>query len=151
MKRTQMGQGVVGKWIERVGSIKASTVELSRVEMNKRVRKKGDSKTGGRVKGTPNKMTTALKDMILGALDELGGQKYLKEQAIANPASFMTLLGKVLPSVIEGPGGAPLFELVSTEVLLVGLRDLRELRNPQTPERLMKIPGVVEAMEVYGR
>ena len=119
--------------------------------MNKRVRKKGDSKTGGRVKGTPNKMTTALKDMILGALDELGGQKYLKEQAIANPASFMTLLGKVLPSVIEGPGGAPLFELVSTEVLLVGLRDLRELRNPQTPERLMKIPGVVEAMEVYGR
>lgn len=54
-------------------------------------------KTGGRVKGTPNKTTKALKEMILGALDDAGGQAYLKAQAARNPAAFLTLVGKVLP------------------------------------------------------
>jgi len=35
--------------------------------------------------------------MILGALNEVGGMDYLAQQATANPAAFMTLLGKVLP------------------------------------------------------
>lgn len=55
----------------------------------------------GRKKGTPNKVTKALKEMILGALDEAGGQRYLKKQADENPVAFMTLLGKVLPSEIK--------------------------------------------------
>jgi hypothetical protein len=33
-------------------------------------------KTGGRQKGTPNKMTATLKEMILGALDQVGGESY---------------------------------------------------------------------------
>jgi len=40
--------------------------------------------------------------MILGALNEVGGMDYLAQQATANPAAFMTLLGKVLPTRIEG-------------------------------------------------
>lgn len=59
-------------------------------------------KTGGRTKGTPNKTTKALKDMILGALEDVGGQKYLNQQAKENPVAFMTLLGKVVPSEIKG-------------------------------------------------
>lgn len=59
---------------------------------------------GGRKAGTPNKVTKELKDMILGALDEAGGQKYLQGQADANPTAFLTLLGKVLPSEIKGAG-----------------------------------------------
>ena len=59
----------------------------------------------GRPKGTPNKVTAALKDMILGALadagEELepggGGQAYLKAQALNNPKAFLPLVGKVLP------------------------------------------------------
>ena len=51
----------------------------------------------GRAKGSTNKVTKALKDMILGALDDAGGQDYLKKQATENPAAFMTLIGKVLP------------------------------------------------------
>ena len=54
-------------------------------------------KTGGRVKGTPNKVTGALKDMILTALSNKGGVAYLERQADANPTAFMTLVGKVLP------------------------------------------------------
>jgi len=56
----------------------------------------------GRVAGTPNKITTALKDMILGALDDAGGQAYLTRQAEENPVAFMGLVGKVLPTTLAG-------------------------------------------------
>jgi hypothetical protein len=52
-------------------------------------------------------MTRALKDMILQALDDAGGQQYLVEQASKNPVAFMTLLGKVLPLQVSGEGGGP--------------------------------------------
>jgi hypothetical protein len=51
----------------------------------------------GRKKGTPNKINAALKDMILGALSDAGGQAYLAGQAAANPNAFMALVGRVLP------------------------------------------------------
>lgn len=55
----------------------------------------------GRPKGTPNKVTSDVRAMIHGALDQLGGQSYLVEQARANPAAFMTLVGKILPKEIK--------------------------------------------------
>ena len=58
-------------------------------------------KTGGRVKGTPNKTTAELKDMILRALDKAGGEKYLTAQAALNPQAFLTLVGKILPKDIN--------------------------------------------------
>ena len=54
-------------------------------------------KTGGRKKGVANVVTKELRDMILGALDDAGGQKYLAAQAIDNPGAFLSLVGKVLP------------------------------------------------------
>jgi hypothetical protein len=75
------------------------------------------SKTG-RAKGTPNKTTALLKDAILRAAEAAGGEEtddspgglvaYLQAQAIANPAPFMALLGKVLPMQIVGPGDGPI-------------------------------------------
>ena len=65
-------------------------------------------KTGGRVKGTPNKVTGDLKAMILGALDKAGGLDYLADQAIENPGPFMTLVGKVLPHQVTGADGGPI-------------------------------------------
>ena len=65
-------------------------------------------KTGGRVKGTPNKVTSTLKDMILQALDQQGGAEYLYRQADENPAAFMTLVGKVLPMQVTGAEGGPI-------------------------------------------
>ena len=55
----------------------------------------------GRVKGVPNKTTKALKDMILGALDQAGGEDYLLKQAKTNPGAFMQLIGKVLPTELK--------------------------------------------------
>lgn len=39
--------------------------------------------------------------MILGALDDVGGQAYLARQAEENPGPFLTLIGKVLPMSIN--------------------------------------------------
>jgi hypothetical protein len=69
----------------------------------------GNGKPGpGRPKGVPNKATTALKDMILGALGDNGGQAYLAVQARENPTAFLTLLGKVLPLQVAGENGEAL-------------------------------------------
>jgi hypothetical protein len=58
----------------------------------------------GRPKGAANVVNRTLRDMILGALDDAGGQAYLAEQAHKNPAAFLTLLGRVLPrEPIETP------------------------------------------------
>jgi hypothetical protein len=55
----------------------------------------------GRPKGSQNKITKDLKNMILGALSDVGGQSYLARQAIENPNAFMALLGKVLPTTLS--------------------------------------------------
>lgn len=73
----------------------------------------GKGKAGpGRPKGLPNKTTTALKEAILLAAEQAGGRggtvAYLRQQAIDNPAAFMTLLGKVLPMQVQGDPSAPL-------------------------------------------
>lgn len=39
--------------------------------------------------------------MILGALDDAGGQAYLARQADENPGAFLALVGKILPKNIE--------------------------------------------------
>lgn len=62
----------------------------------------GKIEGAGRKKGVPNKITTDLKQMILGALDKSGGQAYLQQQAKDNPTAFLTLIGKVLPLTVNG-------------------------------------------------
>jgi hypothetical protein len=69
--------------------------------------KKGERR-GGRKKGTPNKWTGSLKDMILGALADVGGRDYLAEQAIKNPSIFVGLVGRVLPLQVKEGGGDPM-------------------------------------------
>jgi hypothetical protein len=64
-------------------------------------RPKGQPRTGGRQKGTPNKLSGDLKEMILGALDDAGGRKYLAARAADTPGPFLTLLGKILPTVVD--------------------------------------------------
>lgn len=61
-------------------------------------------KTGGRTKGTPNKVTGEVKAMILEALNDVGGVTYLIERAKENPVAFLTLLGKVMPLQLNGAG-----------------------------------------------
>jgi hypothetical protein len=67
-------------------------------------------KKQGRPKGAPNKATKELKDMILGALNDAGGQKYLHERANdpKTQGAFLALIGKVLPMQVTGADNGPL-------------------------------------------
>jgi len=60
----------------------------------------------GRPKGSTNKNTAILKDMLLQALDEAGGVDYLLARAKdkKTQGAFLSLLGKVLPMQVTGPG-----------------------------------------------
>lgn len=69
---------------------------------------KGRPKTGGRQAGTPNKVSGTLKEMILDALEQKGGVAYLVKRAEDTPAAFMILLGKVLPTQVQGDPEFPL-------------------------------------------
>jgi hypothetical protein len=66
-------------------------------------------KTGGRKKGTSNKLSADIKRKIEEAFNNVGGSKYLEQIAKEHPAAFCTLLGKVLPKQVEqsGPDGGP--------------------------------------------
>ena len=55
----------------------------------------------GRKKGSVNKVTADLKGMTLAALDKLGGIKYLTELGKNHPQSFVSLLGKILPTQVN--------------------------------------------------
>lgn len=71
----------------------------------------GEGRPGpGRPKGSVNKVTGDVRAMVLQALADAGGSEYLLKQAGENPAAFMTLVGKVLPKEVTGPGGTPLFD-----------------------------------------
>ena len=81
-------------------------------------RKVGDGTPGpGRPKGLPNKTTVQLKEMILAALDKSGGVDYLVRQADENPASFLTLVGKVLPMTVAGDPTAPIKIIVTRQIV----------------------------------
>jgi hypothetical protein len=74
--------------------------------------KKGEKKPNQGKRGE-GKVTKELKEMILKALDEAGGEDggvaYLVKQANAkNPAPFMALIGKVLPMTVVGDPENPL-------------------------------------------
>jgi hypothetical protein len=77
---------------------------------------------GGSRKGIPNKNTAALKEMILGALDESGGVDYLVKQAREKPVAFLALVGKVLPMTVQGPGedGAFVFTTIERRIVKPG-------------------------------
>jgi hypothetical protein len=79
-------------------------------------RPRGSPKVGGRVKGTPNKLTGELKSMILSAAERAGGEggavAYLAAQATENPTAFLALLGKLVPLTAEGETGSLIVNLV---------------------------------------
>jgi hypothetical protein len=77
----------------------------------------------GRPKGVPNKTTSLLKDAILKAAEQAGGEEglvgYLEQQAKAQPAAFMSLLGKVLPMQLVGDEDNPVQHIVKIERVIV--------------------------------
>ena len=48
-----------------------------------------------------------MRELVLGALDRAGGEDYLVQQAQTNPTAFLTLVGKCLPTKVEGDAQQP--------------------------------------------
>ncbi len=65
---------------------------------------------GGSRKGIPNKTTKQIKEMILEALDGVGGVDYLMTRANdpRTAAAFLGLIAKVLPMQVTGENGGPI-------------------------------------------
>lgn len=78
---------------------------------------KGQPKTGGRAKGTTNKLTADVKAMVLEALDKAGGVDYLLTQSEKNPTAFLTLVGKVLPLTLAGDPDHPLVTAIERSIV----------------------------------
>lgn len=69
-------------------------------------------KTGGRVAGTPNKMTKAVKDAIAEVAEGLGGPtrmlKWAKEDPLNERIFWKDIYPKLLPLQLTGEGGGPI-------------------------------------------
>lgn len=73
----------------------------------------------GSRKGSPNKNTTAIKDMILQALSNVGGVEYLERRANdpKTAAAFLGLIGKVMPMQVVGADGGALEHAIRVEFI----------------------------------
>lgn len=78
---------------------------------------KPGERRGGRKAGTPNKFSGDVKAMILAALDTVGSDKYLARQANKNPAAFLSLIGRLLPTQMTGKDGGPIHNVFDPATL----------------------------------
>ena len=84
--------------------------------------KKGEKRPDqGRPKGAINKTSVEIKAMVLAALEGAGGIDYLVERAQdpRTASAFLTLVGKVLPLQVNGPGvnGEHVFSKILIEIV----------------------------------
>lgn len=94
----------------------------------------------GRGKGTSNKVTKAVKEMIVEALHNVGGVEYLSHQARKNPTAFMALIGRIIPHQVKqevsGSSSRPLL-----------IQQIDSLRSLPIEERKRRLLDLVEAVK----
>lgn len=67
----------------------------------------------------------SLRDRILSALAEAGGERWLAEQAALHPDAFMDLVGQTLPLEVTGADGGPVAAV---------LREPEEVRHAENSQ-----------------
>lgn len=72
------------------------------------------AKTGGRIKGTPNKLTRAGREAFERAFRGIGGQKALAAWAKENRTDFYKLYARLLPQEIAAQHEGSLEVLIRT-------------------------------------
>jgi hypothetical protein len=81
---------------------------------------------GGRQKGTPNKTTAIVKDVIATAAEKLGGIKRIVEWAKEDKANerlfWASIYPKLLPFTVAGDPNSPV-EMVRIERVIVDARE----------------------------
>jgi hypothetical protein len=70
---------------------------------------RGGARPGsGRPKGALDHGNAAIRELIVMALDKVGGVDYLATVAASHPPAFLALIGKVMPLQVTGAEGQPL-------------------------------------------
>ena len=104
LAKTQKKTGLTNKLIKKSDG----NQKFLKREPDGRYKNGGARPGAGRPKGSPNKLSHSLKEMILASLDDVGGRKYLARLAIENSSAYSSLIGKVLPTTLaasESDGG----------------------------------------------
>jgi hypothetical protein len=104
-------------------------------------RKPGTPKTGGRQKGTTNKVTALAKDAIAAAADRLGGVDRLVEWVREDASNERVFWGQIYPKLLPlQVAGA---EDAETDRVLFEVRALLKpwsaLREPELASRVMSM------------
>jgi hypothetical protein len=82
---------------------------------------RGGARPGaGRPKGSLDKGNALIREMIVEALDGVGGVTYLQDTAKSHPAAFLSLLGKVMPIQVSGDPDNPLRMIAQIQLVGVG-------------------------------
>lgn len=83
----------------------------------------------------PAKVPQSIKNMVEGALRDVGGQKWLARQAEENPVAFMGLLSRVLPLQLassDNNGNPITLHLIAAQIVSQELQRQLETQQ-QTP------------------
>lgn len=76
------------------------------------------SKTGGRTKGKPNKVSQSAKVAIEWCFEQMGGPQGLKDWADKNPTDFYKIVWpKIIPLTLAGDKDNPLQTKITIEVV----------------------------------
>jgi hypothetical protein len=59
------------------------------------------AKTGGRQAGTPNKLSSSVKENIVGVFTRMGGVPAMVKWAEENPTQFYQIYAKLLPVDVD--------------------------------------------------
>jgi len=89
----------------------------SEKQSNLSTRAGGKRPGAGRPKGSIDKGNALIRELIVDALDGLGGVAYLQDVARSHPAAFMSLIGKTMPLQVTGANGGPIEQAVKFEVV----------------------------------
>ena len=77
-------------------------------------------KTGGRGKGTPNKITRAFREAVQIAYDEIGGDEAFAAWARENPTDFYKIAARLIPHQIDTADGGGITVIVQRGIAAVG-------------------------------
>ena len=96
--------------------------------------RRGHEKRGGRAPGVGNKIDRDVRAMVLEALHNRGGWRYLAHQADQNPVAFMSLVGRCMPTKVEAEGASHLhLHLTAAQAIVAAAQSAPRLEATPAP------------------